>query len=384
MRFEFSTATRIIFGEGTIAEAVTTAAGYGDRALVVTGHRQERVEDFLSQLKRHGVNYHCFSIPGEPTVEMIRQGCKEAGRSGCELVIAIGGGSVIDAGKAIAACLTNTEEIYTYLEVVGQGQPLIHPPATFIAIPTTAGTGAEVTANAVLQSTPHSVKVSLRSPLMLPKVAVVDPRLSRDMPPDLTAATGMDALTQLIEAFVSPMSNPMTDAICREGIRRASRSLLAAYEAGENMAARTDMALVALFSGMALANAKLGAVHGIAGPLGGMINIPHGVICARLLPLVMKVNLKALKTRQPQAPALKRFQEVAGLLTGHCDESPQNGVAWLEESCRRMKIPSLSKFGVTPDLIPELIPKAQRASSMKGNPIELTMDELNGIMASAC
>jgi len=384
LRFEFSTATRIIFGEGTIRKAAPIADSFGKTALVVTGHNQERVERLLDSLKGQGIDCHLFSITSEPTIEMIQKGSTEAKRAECDMVIAMGGGSVVDGGKAIAAYLTNPGNIYDYLEVVGKGNALINVPATFIAIPTTAGTGAEVTANAVLQSVVHGVKISLRSSMLLPKVAIVDPLLSLSMPPDLTAATGMDALTQLIEAFISPMGNPMTDTLCREGIQRVAHSIITAFKKGDHIKSRSDMALAALFSGVALANAKLGAVHGIAGPLGGMIKIPHGVICARLLPLVMNANLKALSERRPDAIALDRLKEIAILLTGNKKASAKEGIVWLENICRQMDIPKLSQFGVTQDLISELVPKAQKASSMKGNPIKLTIRELTELIKSAC
>jgi alcohol dehydrogenase class IV len=384
LRFEFSTTPRIIFGEGTIREAAPIAARFGDTALIVLGNNQERVELLLNNLKDYGVNYHLFSITSEPTIEMIQKGSIEARRAECDMVIAMGGGSVIDGGKAIAAYMTNPGNIYDYLEVVGKGNALINVPATFIAIPTTAGTGAEVTANAVLHSVPHAVKISLRSSMMLPKVAIVDPLLSLSMPPDLTASTGMDALTQLIEAFISPMGNPMTDTFCREGIQRVARSFIIAFKKGDHTKSRSDMALAALFSGMALANAKLGAVHGIAGPLGGMIKIPHGVTCACLLPLVLNANLKALNKRRPDAIALDRLKEIAILLTGNKEASAKEGIVWLENVCRQMDIPQLSQFGVTQGLISELVPKAQRASSMKGNPIQLTFQELTELIKSAC
>lgn len=384
MHFEFSTATKIIFGAESLKKAAPIAADCGNTALIVTGDSRKRSMPLLELLKQHGVNCRIFSITAEPTVEMVEMGRRAAAENGCDMVIAMGGGSVIDGGKAIAACMANPGDIYDYLEVVGKGRPLTNAPVPFIAIPTTAGTGAEVTANAVLQSAPHCVKVSLRSAMMLPRAAIVDPLLSLSLPPALTAATGMDALTQLIEAFVSLNSNPMTDALCREGIRRAAGSLLTAYEQKKHIDARTDMALAALFSGLVLANAKLGAVHGIAGPLGGMLQIPHGVICARLLPLVMQANVKALKTRQPHALALKRFKEVAVLLTGSKAAEAKDGIAWLEEICFRMKIPSLSRFGVTANIISELTQKARKASSMKGNPVELTDDELEGVIITAC
>ena len=384
MRFEFSTATRIIFGKETSKEAASITGSFGDTTLVVTGGNRGRSQLLLNRLKHQGVDYHLYRITGEPTVDMVQKGTMKASKLECNMVIAMGGGSVIDAGKAIAAHLTNPGDIYDYLEVVGKGNALINPPATFIAIPTTAGTGAEATANAVLQSVPHNVKVSLRSPLMLPKVAIIDPSLSVSMPPDLTALTGMDALTQLIEAFVSPMGNPMTDVLCKDGIKRTARSLLAAYEKGDDLEARSDMSLAALFSGMALANAKLGAVHGIAGPLGGMLKIPHGAICARLLPFVMKANIRALDECKPDTTALDRFKEIAILLTGSKDASAEEGIFWLETICRQMDIPKLSQFGVSEDLISELVPKAKKASSMQGNPIELTARELTEVIKSAC
>ena len=233
-------------------------------------------------------------------------------RANCDLIIGLGGGSAIDTGKAIAALLTNAGDPLDYLEVIGRGQALTDAPAPFIAIPTTAGTGAEVTRNAVLASPEHRVKVSLRSPLMLPRVALVDPELTYGLPPAITASTGLDALTQLIEPFVSIRANPLTDAICRDGMRRAARSLRRAYEEGTMLPpARTWPA--SLFGGLALANAGLGAVHGFAGPLGGLFPAPHGVICARLLPLIVEANVRALQERKPNTSVLQRYAEVARL-----------------------------------------------------------------------
>ena len=232
------------------------------------------------------------------------------------MVIGLGGGSAIDTGKAIAALLTNPGDPLDYLEVIGRGQALQQTPLPYIAIPTTAGTGSEVTRNAVLASHEHHVKVSLRSPLMLPRVAIVDPELTYSLPPAITASTGLDALTQLIEPYTCNSPNPMIDAICREGMQRAARSLKRAYQNGSDAAAREDMSIAALFGGMALANAKLGAVHGFAGPLGGLFPAPHGMICARLLPFVVEANVRALQMREPDSPVLKRYDEVAQLLTG--------------------------------------------------------------------
>jgi len=336
-RFEFATATRIIFGPGTLGEVGPIAAQMGHRALVVTGRTSTRAAPLIDQLAAQDVETITYATTGEPTVEAARQGTQRARDAGCDLVIGLGGGSAIDTGKAIAALLTNGGDPLDYLEVIGRGRPLTHPAAPYIAIPTTAGTGAEVTRNAVLASPEHRVKVSLRSPLMLPRLALVDPELTRTLPPPVTASTGLDALTQVVEPFVSHRANPLTDAICREGMRRAARSLRRAYESagepGDDAAAREDMALTSLFGGLALANAKLGAAHGFAGPLGGMFPAPHGAICGRLLPHVVAVNVRALQERLPESAALHRYNEVAQILTGSGSATADDGVAWVQELC---------------------------------------------------
>ena len=218
--------------------------------------------------------------------------------------------------KPSPPCWRTSGELLDYVEIIGRGQALTKPSAPFIAIPTTAGTGSEVTRNAVLASPEHRVKVSLRSPLMLARVALVDPELTYDLPPALTASTGLDALTQLIEPFVCLRANPMTDGLCVEGMRRAARSLRVAFTDGQNKSAREDMAVASLFGGLALANAGLGAVHGFAGPIGGMFPAPHGAVCAALLPHVMTANIRALRQRAPGSEALRRYDKVARLLTG--------------------------------------------------------------------
>jgi alcohol dehydrogenase class IV len=299
------------------------------------------------------------------------------------MVIAIGGGSAIDAGKAIAALLTNGGSPSDYLEVVGRGQKLTRPSAPFLAIPTTAGTGAEVTRNAVLGVPESGVKVSLRSPLMLPRLALVDPELTHGLPPDMTASTGLDALTQLIEPYVSCRHNPMTDSICREGMSRAARSLRKVCVNGDDATAREDMAIASLFGGLALANAGLGAVHGFAGPFGGMFPAPHGAVCASLLPHVMAVNLDALKQRDPGSETLKRYDEVGEILTGNPRASAQDGVSWVQELCSDLSVSPLSTYGFGETTITDMVEKASAASSMKGNPIELTADEMRKILEQA-
>jgi alcohol dehydrogenase class IV len=279
--------------------------------------------------------------------------------------------------------LTNEGDLLDYLEVVGKGRPLRKTAAPCIAVPTTAGTGAEVTFNAVLGVPDQHVKVSIRSPLMVPRWAIVDPTLTYSMPPELTASTGLDALTQLIEAFVSNKANPLTDGVCREGMQRAGQSLRCAFEDGSNATAREDMSLASLFSGMALANAKLGAVHGFAGPLGGQILAPHGVICGKLLPYVMQANVRALQDRAADSPALARFDDVGRILTGRSTARASDAVTWIEELCAALGLPGLRRYGLSEKDFPAVAAKARNASSMKGNPIELNDEELIGILRQA-
>lgn len=383
LQFEFATASRIIFGAGSLADVGSLAANLGRRALVVTGGDSLRASALLDYLTHAGVSFATFAVLGEPTTEAARAGAQKASRERCELVIGFGGGSVIDAAKAIAALLTNGGDPLDYLEVIGRGQPLTKASAPTIAIPTTAGTGAEVTRNAVLQSPEHRVKVSLRSPTMLPTVALVDPELTHSLPPALTASTGLDALTQVIEPYVSNLANPLTDAICIDGISRAARSLRRVFANGDDPAAREDMALVSLYGGLALANARLGAVHGFAGPFGGMFDAPHGAVCAALLPHVMQMNVRALRARQPNSDALVRYEEIAQIVTGNPDATPFDAVVWVQELCRDLRAPRLGAYGLTEKDFPRLIDMAQKASSMKGNPIKLTPAELQEILEQA-
>ena len=380
MRFEFASPTHIIFGPGTLREVAPLAAEMGRRAFVVTGQNLKRAESLLQDLNKEGIESVTFGVNGEPTTIIAMTGVEQARLAKSDLVIGIGGGSALDTGKVIAAMLTNTGELEDYLEVVGQGKPLTEIPVPYVAIPTTAGTGAEVTRNAVLGVPEHRVKVSLRSLLLPARVAVVDPELTNSMPPSITASTGLDALTQLMEAYVSCMANPMTDGICREGLMRAGRSLREVYEDGSNSAAREDMALASLFSGLALANAKLGAVHGLAGPLGGMISAPHGTVCARLLPHVIETNVQALQNRAPNSPALTRYGEIAQLVTEVTEKTVEGLVEWVRDICHTLKVPSLSEFGLKESEFSIAVAKSQNSSSMKGNPITLTDEELAAIL----
>ncbi|MFH1183657.1 MAG: iron-containing alcohol dehydrogenase [Chloroflexota bacterium] len=383
MRFEFATANRIIFGEGCIRELAPAASSFGRQALFILGKTAKRAAAAIRALQDAGVQTTEFHVSAEPTVELVLDGLEKARSRKCDIVIGMGGGSAIDAGKAIAALLPNPGEILDYLEVFGEGQTLPSPSLPFVAIPTTAGTGSEATRNAVLTVTEKRAKVSLRGPSLLPRLAIVDPALTYDLPKEVTAASGFDALVQLVEPFVSVAANPMTDALCRNGIRLVARSIRRAYEDGADREARAAMALAALFSGMALANAKLGAVHGFAGPIGGSFSAPHGAICARLLPVVVQANLMALRRREPQSSTLRRFDELGSLLTGSEAANGKDGVAWLRELCAEFQIPPLRTYGLTAADFPEVIAQADRSSSMKGNPVVLTNDELTGILEQA-
>jgi alcohol dehydrogenase class IV len=376
VRFEFATAARIVFGPGSLAEVGEIAAGMGRRALLVTGRTPARAEAARERLAAAGVATVGFAVAGEPTVEDARRGAEVARSERVDSVVACGGGSAIDGGKAVAALLGNGGDPLDYLEVVGRGQALPKPSAPFIAIPTTAGTGSEVTRNAVLASPAHRVKASLRSPLMLARAAIVDPDLLLGVPPPVIAASGLDAFAQLVEPFLSVRANPLVDALCREGLARSARSLRRAFEGDSSEAARVDLALASLFGGLALANAGLGAVHGFAAPVGGLFDAPHGAACAALLPAVLRVNLAALARRRPGSPALARYREIAAIVTGRPDAGPGDGVTWVEALVRALSIPGLSRWGATEAEIGHLVAKARVASSMKGNPIELEEEEL--------
>jgi alcohol dehydrogenase class IV len=383
MRFEFATAARIIFGAGRVREVPQAAAEMGRRALVVTGASGERARPLVNSLEAAAITCFRFAVAGEPTVELVRRGAAYARQERCDLVIAVGGGSALDAGKALAALMANPGDPLDYLEVIGRGQPLERPSRPFIAIPTTAGTGSEVTRNAVVGSPDDRMKASMRSAGMLPTLAVVDPELTVGLPRPVTASTGLDALTQLIESWVSLRSNPMTDALCVEGIRSAATALARAWGNGGNLEARTSMCWAALLGGMALANAGLGAVHGFAAAIGGMFPTPHGAACAAVLPHAMEVNVEALRARAPESSRLLRYSEVARLLTDQPHAAAEDGVEWVGALCRKLEIPGLRTYGLSREDIPGLVEKAAQTNSMKGNPIVLRPEELARIVEQA-
>lgn len=358
-RFEFATAQRIVFGRGVVSELEALCSEWGSKVVLVTGSDPNRFA-VLPQAMR-------FAVAGEPKISDVELGAALAKTA--EVVVAIGGGSVIDAGKAIAAMATQPRDLMRYIEVIGEGKALDAAPLPFIAVPTTAGTGAEATRNAVIASDVHRVKASLRHVSMLPRVALIDPELARGVPPAVTAASGMDALTQCLEAFVCSRAQPMTDALCIDGIQRAVRSLEKAFHDGDDLDAREDMALCALYSGMALANAGLGAVHGFAAPIGGMFDAPHGAVCAALLAPVWEANAKRVSNRE-------KFDRVDAMLGG-------DAVAFLRRMTERLGIPKLRTWGIQESELDEISRKAAAASSMKANPVALGHDERIAILREA-
>ncbi len=380
MEFEFATAGRIMFGAGVLGELKDIAAGLGNRALVVTGSTPERGARVYELLEAAKKKFESFAVKGEPTPAVVKSGVGKAIENKVEFIVALGGGSVIDTAKAVAAMMANAGDLEDYLEIVGHGKPLSRRSLPVIAIPTTAGTGAEVTRNAVLGLEEHRLKVSLRSALMLPWAALVDPELTLTLPSDVTGAGGMDALTQLIESFLSTRSNPLTDGFCREGIPRAAKWLVKACQEGGNMEARTNMSLAALLSGLALANSGLGAVHGIAGPLGGMTGAGHGIICAALLSEVLEANLRLIENTTDNSPSPSRYDELAVLLTGKTTARPGDVGPWITRIRETLKIPSLADLGLKRGDIPELVEKSLNAGSMKANPVKLTPLEIEGIL----
>lgn len=381
--FNLQAPAQVIYGRGALIQAGPLAAELGQRALIVGGSSRERAEPLFSLLSQHGVEAAWFSVPGEPSLETARSGVQAAQAAACDLVIGFGGGSALDAGKAIAVLMTNPGDPLDYIEVFGAGKPFSRPGAPFIAIPTTAGTGSEVTRNAVLSSPEHQAKASLRSALMLPRAAIIDPALSDSLPPHVTAMTGLDALTQVIEPYLCSRANPLTDALCAQAIPAAAEALPHAYRSGTDQHARDVMAYVSLCGGLALSNAGLGAVHGFAGPFGGMFDAPHGAVCGALLPHVFAVNAQALAARSPDHPALPRFTEVARWLTGDDAASIEEGAAWLQDLVAALQVPRLATYGLDHSSLPELIDKAGRSSSMKANPIPLTDAEKREILLRA-
>lgn len=387
--FSLSRLPRIVFGAGRLAEVPRLAREFGHRALLVTGRHAFIASPFwapfIDGLRRQDITWEHETISGEPSPAVIDEAVARQRGHGIEVVIAVGGGSVLDAGKAIAGLLRHNESVMHYLEGVGSGE-YQGPAVPFIAAPTTAGTGSEATKNAVLSvQGPHGFKKSFRHECLVPAYAVVDPELLRTCPPALIAANGMDALTQLLESYVSSKANPITDALALSGLRAVREGFFPAWRGDGPDAAdgRASLAYGALLSGITLAQVGLGSVHGLASPLGAFFPIPHGVVCGTLLATASEVNIRALRARAPDGPALKKYAELGALLSGAphgnaaaaCDALVATLSAWTEQ----LDLPRLRDYGVAPADFDKIVAHS-RGNSMKTNPILLEDREIREIV----
>ena len=376
--FECAQPRRVLFGRGRLREAGTIIREYGERCLFCTGSRPERATELLDTLREAGLLCELLAVSGEPTFESVRQATARVAEFAPDAVVAMGGGSVLDTGKALAMLATNGGDPLDYAEIVGAGKPVTKSSLPLLAIPSTAGTGSEATRNAVLAHTEKQIKVSLRSRSMMPEIVILDPQPMRDLPAHVAAASGMDALSQLIEAFVSCKANAWTDALCRAGIPMAFRALPRACKDPDDLDAREEMLLAACWSGVALANAGLGAVHGFAGVVGGLTGAPHGLICATLLAPVCRANIAALRAEGTH-PALGKYAELAAMLAGR-DAEPEEGTDALERLAARLPLKPLHvPEGVDAEGV---VVGAMAASSMKGNPVALPKETLSAVWRS--
>jgi alcohol dehydrogenase class IV len=376
--FAFATAGRIIFGRGRAAEAPGLITQFGSRVLLVHGRTPERAVWLRDALEAAGARVTSLACPGEPTLAMLQEGLAIARAAKVDVVVSLGGGAAIDLGKAIAALVPADGDVLDYLEVVGRGLPLPAAPLPFIAMPTTAGTGAEVTKNAVIAVQEQGRKVSLRDDRMLPDIALVDPALTDGLPKSVTLASGLDALTQVIEPYLSSRANPLTDALCRDAIPRALPALQRLMR-GEDAAARDVMAWVSLCGGLALANAGLGAVHGLAGVIGGATGASHGAVCGTLLPHV----LMALRASPVPAITALRLHEIEGWIAAGLDCAQDSAFRSLSEWGRENGLETISQLGVDPADFPRLAEMSQASSSMKASPVGFSAAELETILRAA-
>ncbi|KIP78224.1 iron-containing alcohol dehydrogenase [Vibrio jasicida] len=380
--FQFMTATRIIFGEGALQSSLSVINQFGYSVLLVTGKDTQRATPIINYLKAQNMRYQHVAINGEPNITMVEETAILGRKFQPDIVVAIGGGSVIDMGKALAAIIPNQGDVYDYVEVVGRNVPLKTKPIHFIAIPTTASTGSEVTRNAVLKSGQDQVKVSLRSPEMLADVAIVDPTLTYGTDQYTSGRGAMDAFTHLMEAYVCGDPNPLTDMVCEEGLRRLSRSVIAGCKQ-DNHKARADLSFAALLGGMAITNAKLGAAHGLASALGGKLDAPHSVITARLAPHVMQENIKAAK-QAGRADVISRYRRLAQLVTDRTNANEHDGVLWVKMVLDKLELPHLGKFGVCQTSFEQVADDALMSVAIKGNPLPLNQDRLVYILRQVC
>ncbi|CAH0526054.1 iron-containing alcohol dehydrogenase [Vibrio hippocampi] len=380
--FQFMTSSRIIFGEGALHSSLSIINQFGYSVLLVTGKNRTRPEPVLQYLSQQNIRYQHVAIHGEPNITMVEETAIMGRRFKPDLIVAMGGGSVIDMGKALSAIIPNQGDVYDYVEVVGRNVPLKAKCLPMIAIPTTASTGAEVTKNAVLKSGQDKLKVSLRSADLLPDVAIIDPVLTYETNAYISGRGAMEAFVHLMEAYVCGEPNPLTDMICEEGMRKIARSVISGCRQ-DNPKARADLAFAAMLGGMASTNAKLGAACGLASALGGKITAPHSVIAARLAPHVMRENIKAAK-RAGRSDVLNRYRTLARLLLEDDEAHIEQGVEWLETILVRLELPELSEFGVCHTPFQQVAVDAMKSVAIKGNPLPLTEERLIYILNQVC
>jgi alcohol dehydrogenase len=388
--FSLSRLPRIEFGPGVLGKLPAIARTYGTRALLVTGANSLRNSPFWTSvtdgLKAQGVSWLHLAIPGEPSPQMVDEAVLALRPASIDVVIGFGGGSALDAAKAIAGLLIPGNSVMDHLEGVGPELAYVGPATPFIAVPTTAGTGSEATKNAVLSvQGADGFKKSFRDEKLVAEVALVDPDLLATCPASVIAANGMDAFTQLLESYVSCRAAPLTDSLAWGGMKAARDGLLAMYADAGDAAARNRMAYAALVSGITLAQVGLGSVHGLAAPLGAFFPIPHGVACGTLVAQATRVNIEALQAREADHPALEKYAQVGRLLSkqGQLNQPAAHAalIDTLDAWTRELQLPTLAQYGVTHADIPRIVANS-RGSSMKTNPIALTDAEIAGILTA--
>ncbi len=387
--FSVARLPRIEFGRGALARLPDLASAYGRRMLVVTGARSFTESaawpTLLEGLRRAGLSWTLLRVNGEPSPELVDEAVRRHAPEQIDVVAGIGGGSALDAAKAIAGLLRVGDSVLDYLEGVGTQRPYRGPAVPLVAVPTTAGTGSEATKNAVLsRQGPQGFKKSFRDERLVAQYALVDPELLASCPPRVIASNGMDALTQLLESYVSIKAGAFTDALAEHGLRMVRDSLLPWYEQGEAAReAQEGMAWAALASGITLAQCGLGSVHGLASPLGAFHPIPHGEVCGTLVAAATAVNLRALRERAPDDVALRKYARASELLHGRRFPTPQAAqdglVDLLNEWTARLQLPRLSHYGVREQDLDHIVAHS-RGSSMKTNPVVLEDSEIREIL----
>lgn len=387
MNFEFVAPGRILFGSGQFDRLGELSAKIGRCALIVFNGSEVIANAARDRLSASGLNAELFRQRGEPTVNDVNSATEVARKEQVDLIIGVGGGSAIDAAKAVAALVANGGSALDYMEVVGKGQKLTRAGTPWIAIPTTFGTGAEATKNAVIGAPDRGFKASIRGEQLLAKIVLVDPALGQGVPSNVIAQSGMDALCQLIESYTSSGAGPMTDGLAMTGLKKAPSALRRAYMNSQDLDALTDMALAAMLSGICLANAGLGAVHGFAAPLGANFPIPHGEVCAALLPHVVRANVAALRAASKDHLTLRRYADIgrsAGVAPATDDpDAIEFLIQFLFDLSRDLHIQPLSAFGVEDKDVDRIVALARKASSMRFNPIVLDDAVLASVLRAA-